>query len=64
MLDLVAIHTVLPAEVINCSALADYAVTTRYPGVYEPVTVEEYDETIKTAQAVVRWAEQVIGIDS
>jgi hypothetical protein len=54
----------LPAAVVACSTLTDYAVTTRYPGVYEPVTVGEYEDAIRTAEAVVGWAEQVIGVSS
>ena len=61
VLDLVAVHCALPAEVTACSGLTDYAVTTRYPGVYEPVTAQEYGEATKTAEAFVRWAEEMIG---
>jgi HEPN domain-containing protein len=62
ILDLVAVHCALPTEIAACSKLTDYAVTTRYPGVYEPVTVDEYSKAVKTAEAVVSWAEQVIGM--
>jgi HEPN domain-containing protein len=62
LLDLVAVHTPPPVAVLECSTLTDYAVTTRYPGVYEPVTIGEYEDAIKTAELVVGWAEQVIGV--
>ncbi len=62
ILDLIAAHATPPAEVAACSELTDYAVTTRYPGVYEPVTADEYAGATTTAEAVVRWAEQMIGV--
>lgn len=33
---------------------------TRYPGLAEPVTWEEYDEAVAIAEKVVRWAEEII----
>ena len=41
-------------------ALTDYAVTTRYPGEIEPVDQAELEESIRLAQAVVRWAESQV----
>ena len=64
ILDLLAMHCIPPGEVAVCSELTDYAVTTRYPGVYEPVTREEYEDAIRTAGAVVAWAANVVGSDS
>ena len=37
-------------------ALTDYAVTYRYPGVYETVTDDEYRHALAIATAVVSWA--------
>ena len=42
------------------AGLSDYAVASRYPGVSEPVEVEEYREAVDLAEAVVYWAERVI----
>ena len=64
ILEQVAMHCTPPAEVVACSELTDYAVTTRYPGVYEPVTQEEYEDAIRIADAVVEWAAKVVGGDS
>jgi HEPN domain-containing protein len=61
VLDLVAVHCAVPAEIAACSKLTDYAVTTRHPGVYEPVTLDEYSKAVNIADAVVRWAEHVSG---
>ncbi len=37
--------------------LTRYAVGTRYPGVTEPVTEEEYEEAVHIAETVLKWAE-------
>jgi predicted nucleotidyltransferase len=41
--------------------LSDYAVETRYPGLAEPVTLQEYEEAVAIAEEVVEWAQSVIG---
>jgi HEPN domain-containing protein len=35
--------------------LTEYAVHTRYPGLYEPVTEEEYREALAMAECVYAW---------
>jgi len=40
--------------------LTKYAIETRYPGVFEPVTEEEYHETIEIAERVLAWAEALL----
>ena len=40
--------------------LTDYAVQTRYPGNYDPVTKEEYEEAVKTAKEIFDWAKGYI----
>jgi HEPN domain-containing protein len=50
----------VPDTVRNASELTVYAVQTRYPGEYERVTEEESAEALKTASAVVKWAEAFI----
>jgi hypothetical protein len=44
--------------------LTRFAVTTRYPGVAEPVTVEEHDRAVAIAEAVVTWADERVGEES
>jgi tRNA G37 N-methylase TrmD len=41
--------------------LTRFAVFTRYPGISPPVTPGEYEEAVSIAEAVIRWAEGVIG---
>ena len=49
-----------PARVRESSRLTRYAVETRYPGLSEPLTEEEYLEALAIAEAVVRWADELI----
>ena len=41
--------------------LTSFARESRYPGLGEPVTQDEYDEAIRHAAAVVAWAAAEIG---
>lgn len=45
----------IPAEVKRAVRLTDYAVETRYPGLFEPVTEEEYEEAVSLASRCVEW---------
>ncbi|MBS3907200.1 MAG: hypothetical protein KGZ49_09215 [Syntrophaceae bacterium] len=40
--------------------LTSYAWEARYPGLGEPVTIEEYREALRQAELVVSWAAKVI----
>ena len=51
----------IPLEVEEAVVLSSFAWEARYPGLNEPVTVEEYREALRHAEAVVAWAEKVIG---
>ena len=53
----------IPAELNEAVILNDYAVTTRYPGDWEPVTDEEYEEAIKIADMVWKWVESITKYD-
>ena len=48
----------VPHEVEESVILNDYAVETRYPGEYEPVTEEEYLTAVKLAAKVIQWVEE------
>jgi HEPN domain-containing protein len=60
LIDLLAQHHSIPDEVEKAAILTDYAVMTRYPGDLEPVSDDEYFESIHLADAVVSWAESII----
>ena len=45
----------VPGPVREAVILTDYAVKTRYPGEGEPVTQEEYEESLALALAVYEW---------
>ncbi len=46
----------IPETVRRAAALSDYAVETRYLGPAEPVTQQEYEDAVKVAEEVIRWA--------
>ena len=50
----------VPDAVIQAADLTDYATVTRYPGMAEPVTEQEYANAVSIAEAVVQWAEERI----
>ena len=51
----------LPQDVKDAEVLTSYAWEARYPGLYEPVTEEEYREAVGLAEAVLAWAETRMG---
>jgi HEPN domain-containing protein len=50
----------IPPDVEAAQILTAYAWEARYPGLSEPVTLEEYQEAVQQADDVVRWAESII----
>ncbi len=47
----------IPQVVHRAARLTQYATSTRYPGLNEPVTTSDYQEAVELAEAVVDWAE-------
>lgn len=45
----------IPEDVKSSSDLTEYAVHTRYPGLYEPVTAKEFREALAVAERVHEW---------
>lgn len=50
----------LPVAITDAARLTRFAVETRYPGLGEPVTHEEYQKAVVIAEGVIRWAENRI----
>ena len=50
----------IPPVVKEAVILTRYAFETRYPGLFEPVTAEEYQEAVRLATAVVAWADGIL----
>ena len=46
-----------PPAIAEATDLTRFAVSTRYPGVSEPVTTEEHQRAVAIAEAVVKWAD-------
>lgn len=58
-IDLIADRTQLPPQVMAATNLSSYASTTRYPGDYEPLNMDDYARALVTAEAVFHWAEEL-----
>lgn len=54
----------IPDDINRSKILTDYAVDTRYPGMYEPVSEGEYKEALKLAVGVFEWAGKIIKNES
>ena len=54
----------IPDDINRSKILTDYAVDTRYPGMYEPVSDEEYKEALNLAVGVFEWAGKIIKNES
>lgn len=50
----------VPGEIEEAGRLTRFAIVTRYPGLAEPVTREEYEKAVAIADAVIEWAEKKI----
>lgn len=50
----------VPGNVRRATALTPYAVEARYPGLWGEVTPAEYEDALRSADTVPRWAEAVI----
>jgi HEPN domain-containing protein len=55
ILKVLAKYTEIPADIQKSSRLTPYAVFTRYPGTYDDVTKENYEESIVIASECVEW---------
>jgi HEPN domain-containing protein len=62
LFDLLPTDIPVPSDIQESAGLSDYAIASRYPGTSEPVEDEEYRDAIHMAEAVVYWAEKVIGL--
>jgi HEPN domain-containing protein len=61
LLDLMPPGVDVPDHLREAARLTDYATTSRYPGDYVPVAQQEYLDALRQAEAVVAWAEHVVG---
>ncbi|MBX7235293.1 MAG: HEPN domain-containing protein [Caldilineales bacterium] len=60
LLSLLPDEAPLPPELEWVIDLTSYAVALRYPGDYEEVTIEQYQEALAAARTVVNWAERLL----
>ena len=57
---LIAAEIQVPEDVDEAVVLSQYAVQTRYPGHWEPVTWDEAQAAVALASSVLRWAEGLL----
>lgn len=50
----------IPEEIKNAAILTSYAVTTRYPGEYEPIDDDEYNQALALTIKTYQWIEQLL----
>ena len=50
-----------PSEIQGAGSLTPYAVETRYPGYFAPITPLEMEEAINLAQKIIHWAKLYVG---
>jgi len=50
----------IPGEIKDAAILTDYAVTTRYPGDWEPVDAVEYQQAVELSGKVYEWVNWII----
>jgi len=53
----------VPNEIMDSISLTAYAVSTRYPGDFEPIDEQEYLETLETAEKVYNWVRKIIDVE-
>lgn len=54
----------LPEWLRDAAFLTDYAVTTRYPGDYEPVSIDEVGEAVDIGKRVMAWVKNSLDEDA
>lgn len=61
LIELIEEHNIqVPDEIMNSISLTAYAVSTRYPGDFEPVDEQEYQEALETTEKVYNWVRKII----
>ena len=48
----------IPEFVLESKTMTEFAVETRYPGEYDPVTEDDYIEALEIANKVIQWVEE------
>ena len=61
MLEEIEAHICISKEIKKAIKLTKYAVQTRYPGEYDDITKEDYEESLEIAKKCIDWVESEIG---
>ena len=60
LIDLLPADIPRTADLLASASLTEYASVTRYLGMDEPVSEEAYRDAVRLAEAVVKWAEDIL----
>jgi len=60
LLDELEAYTSIPVEIRKAVKLTKYAVQTRYPGEYDDITKEDYEESLLIAKNCLEWVENKV----
>ena len=60
LLEELSVYIDIPDEIKRAIKLTKYAVQTRYPGEYDDITKEDYEESIIIARNILEWVENKI----
>jgi HEPN domain-containing protein len=60
LLDELGAHINISDEIRETVKLSKYAVQTRYPGEYDDITKEDYEESIRIAGKCLEWVESTV----
>jgi HEPN domain-containing protein len=60
LLEALTKYTEIPEKIKETIKLNNFAVQTRYPGEYEAITKDEYEECIRIAGDCLNWVEDII----
>ncbi len=60
LLDLLPSDIIPPPDVEDAALLTDYAISIRYPGIFESIDPEDYQKALGAAGAMIVWAKKVL----
>ena len=60
LIDLLPDDLSVPEKILKSAWLTEYAVSSRYPGDYDPITEEEYKKALSLAEYIVKWVQDLL----
>ena len=60
LLELLPSDIIPPSDIEEATLLTDYAISIRYPGIFEAIDPEDYQKALGAAGAMIVWAKKVL----